>query len=136
MRYSECPKFQCSSVKIRGIRTNRSRENYTKKYFSILTKSGMPPAVLLPHEYNGPRYRVKVGQRPDGRPDPPPPNHAEKRSPNLMRVYLVRAQVSGSWEERPGPAPANEDEDYSETIIRINLVEAKHGQHEPAEAEA
>jgi hypothetical protein len=26
---------------------------------------------------------------------PPPTNHAEKEDPKVMRVYLVRAQVSG-----------------------------------------
>jgi hypothetical protein len=38
---------------------------------------------LLPREYSGPRHRVRVDQRPDGRdeyeerPGEPPPNHAE-----------------------------------------------------------
>jgi hypothetical protein len=57
---------------------------------------------LLPREYDGPRHRVKVGQRPDGRyeyeerPGPPPPNHAEKPDPNVGTIYLVRAQQSGN----------------------------------------
>ena len=57
---------------------------------------------LLPREYEGPRHRVKVGQRPDGRceyeerPGPPPPNHAEKQDPNVMTVYFVRAAESGN----------------------------------------
>ena len=51
----------------------------------------------LPREYSGPRHRVKVGQRPDGRdeyeerPGEPPPNHVEDQDPNVMRLYLVRA---------------------------------------------
>ena len=42
---------------------------------------------LLPREYSGPRHRVKVGQRPDGRdeyeerPGEPPPNHSRSRTP-------------------------------------------------------
>jgi hypothetical protein len=52
---------------------------------------------LLPREYSGPRHRLKVGQRPDGRdeyeerPGEPPPNHAEDQDPNVIRLYLVRA---------------------------------------------
>jgi hypothetical protein len=48
---------------------------------------------LLPSKYSGPRYRVKVGQRPDGRyecekrPGPPPRNHAEKQDPNVRIIY-------------------------------------------------
>jgi len=44
---------------------------------------------LLPREYEGPRHRVKVGQRPDGRdeceerPGAPPRNHAEDQDPNV-----------------------------------------------------
>lgn len=63
----------------------------------------------LSSDYAGERHVVTLGRLPDG---------------------------NYQWEERPGPAPANEDENCSKTIIRINLVEAKHGQHEPAEAEA
>ena len=57
---------------------------------------------LLPREYSGPRHRVKVGQRPDGRceyeerPGPPPPNHVENQDPNVMRLYLVSAQEATS----------------------------------------
>jgi len=56
---------------------------------------------LLPREYSGPRYIIKVGQRPDGRdkyeeqPGEPPPNHAEDQDPNVMTIYLVRSQESG-----------------------------------------
>jgi hypothetical protein len=52
---------------------------------------------LLPREYSGPRHRVRVDQRPDGRdeyeerPGEPPPNHAEDQDPNVMRLYLVSA---------------------------------------------
>ena len=52
---------------------------------------------LLRRKYSGPRHRVKVGQRPDGRdeyeerPGEPPPNHVEDQDPNVMRLYLVRA---------------------------------------------
>ena len=57
---------------------------------------------LLPREYSGPRHRVEVGQRPDGRCEyeerpGPPPNHAEDQDPNVMRVYFVRAQEAGSF---------------------------------------
>ena len=52
---------------------------------------------LLPREYSGPRHRVKVGQRPDGRdeyeemPGEPPRDHVEDQDPNVIRLYLVRA---------------------------------------------
>ena len=42
---------------------------------------------LLPREYSGPRHRLQVGQRPDGRdeyeerPGEPPPNHSRSRTP-------------------------------------------------------
>ena len=57
---------------------------------------------LLPREYSGPRHRVKVGQRPDGRdeyeerPGEPPPNHAEDQDPSVMRLYLVRARETSN----------------------------------------
>jgi hypothetical protein len=56
---------------------------------------------LLPREYSGPRHRVKVGQPPDGRdeyeerPGEPPPNHTEDQDPNVIRLYLVKAQETG-----------------------------------------
>jgi len=56
---------------------------------------------LLPREYSGPRYIIKVGQRPDGRdeceerPGEPPPNHAEDQDPNVMKIYFVRAPETG-----------------------------------------
>jgi hypothetical protein len=52
---------------------------------------------LLPREYSGPRHRVEVGQRPDGRCEyeerlgPPPPDHVEDQDSIVMRLYLVRA---------------------------------------------
>ena len=58
---------------------------------------------LLPREYSGPRHIVPLGQGPDGRgeyeerPGSPPPNHAEKQDPNVIRVYFVRAQEAGSF---------------------------------------
>jgi hypothetical protein len=56
----------------------------------------------LPREYSGPRHIVSVSKRPDGRcnyeerPGPPPPNHVEKQDPNVMTIYLVRAQETGN----------------------------------------
>jgi hypothetical protein len=53
---------------------------------------------LLSRDYQGPRHIVSVSQRPGGRydyeerPGAPPPYQAESQDPNVMRVYLVRAQ--------------------------------------------
>ena len=55
----------------------------------------------LPREYSGPRHRVKVGQRPDGRceyeerPGAAPPNQGGGKDENVMRIYVVRAQEAG-----------------------------------------
>jgi hypothetical protein len=52
---------------------------------------------LLPGEYSGPRHRVKVGRRPDGReeceerPGEPPPNHETARDENVLRIHIVYA---------------------------------------------
>jgi hypothetical protein len=49
---------------------------------------------LLPRESSGPRQRVKVGQRPDGRdeyeerPGEPPPNQAEAPGPQRDEALL------------------------------------------------
>jgi hypothetical protein len=57
---------------------------------------------LLPREYDGPRHIVKVGQRPDGRdeceerPGEPPPNQERRNDENVMTVFFVRAQESGT----------------------------------------
>ena len=51
---------------------------------------------LLPREYSGPRHRVKVGQRPDGRDEHEersgelPPDQGRLADDNVMRIYLVR----------------------------------------------
>jgi hypothetical protein len=51
---------------------------------------------LLPREYEGPRHRVKVGQRPDGRDEHEersgelPPDQGRLADDNVMRIYLVR----------------------------------------------
>ena len=57
---------------------------------------------LLPREYFGPRHIVSVGQRPDGRceyeerPGAPPPNQGRVNDKNVMTIYFVRAQETGS----------------------------------------
>ena len=57
---------------------------------------------LPPREYNGPRHRVRVGQRPDGQdeyeewPGEPPRNHVEDQGPNVLRLYLAGAPESGN----------------------------------------
>jgi hypothetical protein len=62
---------------------------------------GVPVPQLLPREYSGPRHRVKVGQRPDGRceyeerPGAAPPNQGGGKDENVMRIYVVRAQEAG-----------------------------------------
>jgi hypothetical protein len=61
-----------------------------------------------PHRVS--RHRVKVGQRPDGRdeyeerPGEQPPNHVEDQDPNVMRLYLVRAQETRSEVENGASA--------------------------------
>jgi hypothetical protein len=66
------------------------------------SKSEFAYLKLLPREYEGPRYRVKVGQHSDGRdeyeerPGEPPPNHAEDQDPNVIRLYLVSAPETGN----------------------------------------
>jgi hypothetical protein len=62
----------------------------------------VPFGKLLPRECSGPRHRVKVGQRPDGRdeyeerPGPPPPDRSRGNDQNIMTIYFVRAQEIGS----------------------------------------
>ena len=65
---------------------------------------------LLPCDYEGPRHIVSVSQRPDGsvsqrpdgrceyeeRPCPPAPNQSEGNDENVMTIYFVRAQKTGS----------------------------------------
>ena len=58
---------------------------------------------LLPREYSGPRHRVKVGQRSDGRdeyeerPGEPPPDQARVTGDqNVMTIYFVRAPEGGN----------------------------------------
>ena len=54
-------------------------------------------AEATPARILWPRHIVSVSKRPDGRchyeerAGPPPPNHAEKQDPNVMRVYFARA---------------------------------------------
>ena len=56
---------------------------------------------LLPREYSGPRHRVKVGQRPDGRdeyeerPGDTPPDQSRVNDENVMTIFFVRAQETG-----------------------------------------
>jgi hypothetical protein len=46
------------------------------------------------------------------------------------RTGTTNGNSGQAWRQRM------KDEECSKTIIRINLVEAKHGQHDSAEAEA
>jgi hypothetical protein len=71
---------------------------------------------LLPREYSGPRHRVKVGQRPDGRdeyeerPGEPPPNDAEDQDPTLLGEGTRRRRGNrlrdgfGRQEDRHAPS--------------------------------
>ena len=57
---------------------------------------------LLPREYSGPRHIVSAGQRPDGRceyeerPGAPAPGQGRVNDKNVMTIYFVRAQETGS----------------------------------------
>jgi hypothetical protein len=59
---------------------------------------------LLPREYDGPRHIANVGQRADGRgeyeerPGAPPTNQDRRKDENVMTIFFVRAQQTGSPE--------------------------------------
>ena len=99
------PNSQCGSVGARVIlmdgRGNTMCRDWSgRSDWSSL--QGVPVPQLLPREYSGPRHRVKVGQRPDGRceyeerPGAAPPNQGGGKDENVMRIYFVRAQEIGS----------------------------------------
>jgi len=57
---------------------------------------------LLPRKYSGPRHIVSVSKRPDGRceyeerPGAPPPDLGPVNDKDVMTIYFVRAQETGS----------------------------------------
>jgi hypothetical protein len=80
--------------RLESARAAEARDRPLKGEFACLK--------LLPREYSGPRRRVKVGKRPDGRdeyeerPGPPAPNQVEDQGTNVLRLYLVGAPESGN----------------------------------------
>jgi hypothetical protein len=81
--------------RLETVREGEQRDRPLKVEFAYLK--------LLPREYSGPRHIVSVSKRPDGRceyeerPGPPPPPNQERRNDeNVMTVFFVRAQDTGT----------------------------------------
>jgi len=88
--------------RLETVRAAEERDRPLKVEFAYLKQ--------LPREYSGPRHIVSVSKRQDGRcdyeerPGEPPPNHAEKQDPNVMTIFFVRAQETGSEVENGASA--------------------------------